>query len=145
MKTKKQPKVLYLAVPYSHLCPLTRESRYQKACYVASKLMRAGVIVFSPLSHSVPIAKYVGEVDDHEFWLGQDIPLLHRCDELLMVALDGWHKSRGVRKEMYEAFALGKPITIITEADIERLPAVPKNARRYFQSKILTETYDGNQ
>jgi len=118
------------------------EYRYQKACYTAAKLMQGGIIVFSPLSHSVPIAKYVGEVDEHEFWLSQDIPLLQRCDELLVVCLSGWQTSRGVRREVMEALALGKPVTAITESDIERLPAIPKDARRYFQTKTLLETYD---
>ena len=120
-----------------------REHRFRTACRAAALLMKHNIIVFSPLSHSVPIAEYVGNVeDDHDFWLGQDIPLLHRCDEVLVIALEGWSESKGVRREMFEALALRKPVVQIEEADIERLPAIPKTARTFLKSNIFTEVYD---
>ncbi len=137
--------ILYVACPFSHEKQDVRDYRFRTACRASALLMKAGVVVFSPLSHSVPIAEYVGEVEsDHEFWLGQDIPILQRCEELLILGLDGWTESLGVRKEMFEALVLKKPITLIEEADIERLPAIPKTARRFLKSEILTEVTDGN-
>jgi len=137
--------LLYLACPYTHSCPATREHRFRTACRTAAKLMQSGIAVFSPLSHSVPIAEFVGEVEsDHDFWLNQDLPILRRCDELLIVGLDGWTESKGVRKEMFEVLRLRKPITQIGEADIDRLPAIPKTARTYLQSNIFTEVYDAD-
>ena len=135
--------MLYTALPYSHFDPAVREHRFRTACRVAAILMKHRIPVFSPLSHSVPIAEFVGDVeDDHEFWMSMDIPILHRCDELLVVALDGWAESKGVRREMFEALMLRKPIVLIEEADIERLPAIPKTARTYLQSSIFTEVYN---
>ncbi len=135
--------LLYVACPYSHIDPKVRDYRFRTACRASALLMKAGVVVISPLSHSVPIAEYVGEVEsDHDFWLGQDIPILQRCEELLILGLDGWTESLGVRKEMFEALALKKPITLINEADIDFLPTIPKTARHFLQSEILKEIAD---
>ena len=122
-----------------------REHRFRTACRAAAILMKAGIVVFSPISHSVPIAEYVGEIEsEHDFWMSIDIPILHRCDELLVLGLDGWSESKGVQREMFEAIALRKPIVQIEEADIDRLPAIPQTARTYLKSSIFTEVYDAH-
>jgi len=124
---------------------MVREHRFRTACRAAALLMKHNITVFSPLSHSVPIAEYVGNVEsEHDFWMSMDIPVLHRCDEVLLLGLDGWTDSKGVRREMFEALRLRKPIVQIEEADIERLPAIPKTTRTYLKSSIFTEVYDAN-
>ena len=137
--------VLYVAAPFTHPEAATRERRYRAACRASALLMAAGVVVFSPLSHSVPIVQH-GELDemDSGFWLTMDLPLLERSDELLVLGLDGWDRSKGVVAEMFFALKHHKPITLIDESDIERLPAIPKTARKHLVSKILTEVYDVN-
>ena len=139
-----ESKLLYLAIPYAHPTPEVREHRFRTACRAAAKLMSAGVVVFSPLSHSVSIAEHGDLGEDHCFWMSMDIPILRRCDELLILGIDGWTESKGVRREMFEALRLRKPITVIDEADIDRLPSVPKTARRFLVSKILTEEMNEN-
>ena len=134
--------MIYLASPYSHRDPALRQSRYKIACRATAKLIAARIPVFSPLCNSVPAEELGGLEADHETYMAVDLPILRRCDELLIVALDGWEESLGVRREMFEALALRKPITIIDEADIERLPMVPKHARRFLQSNILTTEVD---
>ena len=136
--------LLYVACPFSHKAPAEREHRFRTACRASAILMKHHIVVFSPLSHSVPIAQYgdIGD-SDHDFWMSMDIPLLHRSDELLVLALEGWTESLGVKKEMFECISLRKPITVIGEADIERLPAIPKTAQKYLTSSIFTEVYDG--
>jgi len=135
--------VLYVALPFTHSEAATREHRFRAACRASALLMQSNICVFSPLSHSVPIVRH-GELDemDSDFWLTMDIPLLERSDELLILALDGWEQSKGVREELLFALEHNKPITLIEEKDIERLPAIPKTARKYLESKILTEVYD---
>jgi len=134
--------LLYVACPFSHKVPTEREHRFRTACRASAILMKHGIVVFSPLSHSVPINEFLSDIDSHDFWMSMDIPLLHRSDELLVLGMRGWTESLGVKKEMFECISLRKPITVIDEADIERLPAVPKHARRFLTSSILTEVYD---
>ena len=134
--------MIYLCSPYSHPDPVVMQYRYQKACRATAKLIAVGIPVFSPLCNSVPAVELGGLETDHDGFLAVDIPILQRCDEVLILGLDGWTESRGVRQEMFEALALRKPVIQIDEADIERLPAIPKTARKYLTSSILTEVYD---
>ena len=135
--------MLYLASPYSHSDPSTRQDRYKKSCRATAKLMAAGVPVFSPLCNSVPAVELGGLELDHAGFLAVDLEILRRCDEVLILGLEGWEASLGVRQEMFEALALAKPIILIDETAIERLPAIPKTARYFLTSSILTEVYDG--
>ena len=134
--------MLYLACPFTHSEPSIREYRYRMSCIAAAKLMRHGIVVFNPLSHSVPINEFLSDVDSHEFWMSMDLPILQRSTELLILGLEGWTKSRGVRSEMFEAMAYAKPITLIEEADIDLLPKIPKTAKRFLKSEIFTEVAD---
>lgn len=137
--------LLYLACPYSHPDPSVREYRYCTANRVAAQLMKAGIVVFSPLSHSVPISRHIPAVEmDHRFWMNQDLPLLCQCDEVLVLYLEGCRQSLGVRAEIFEALAHEKPITLIEEADIDLLPAIPKTARKFLKSEIFKEVVDVN-
>ena len=137
--------ILYVAAPFTHREASTREHRFQVACRASALLMQSNICCFSPLSHSVPIVRYGGKsLDelDSDFWLTMDIPFLERSDELLILGLGGWERSKCVLAEMLFALKNHKPITLIEENEIEKLPKVPKTARRFLESKILTETYD---
>ncbi len=135
--------VLYLACPYSHPDPAIREYRYSTANRVAAQLMKSGIVVFSPLSHSVSIARHIPELEmAHRFWMNQDLPLLRLCDELLILGLNDWTKSEGVRSEMFEAMAHAKPITLIEEKHIDLLPRIPESAKHFLKSNILKEVDD---
>ncbi len=139
-----EPKLLYLACPFTHSSPEIQEYRYRLSCRVAAKLMRCGITVFNPLSHSVPICEFIGDIkDQHSFWMAVDLPILRRSDEILVLGLPGWTESRGVRSEMFEALAHAKPVTQIEEADIELLPRIPKTARKYLTSDIFKEVENG--
>ena len=135
--------MLYLACPYSHPNSLVREKRFHTANHVAAKLMQCGIVVFSPLSHSVPISTEFSDsvTLSHEFWMSQDLPILRRCDEMLLLGLSGWRHSLGVGREMFEAMTLKIPITLINESDIELLPSIPKRAQHFLTSRIFIE-YD---
>lgn len=98
---------IYLACPYSHPDPKVCEMRCEKADRAAAYLMACGYIVFSPISHSHPISKHLGNHLDHSFWLRQDAAWLDVCDEIHILTLDGWDKSIGVAWE--RGYAADKP------------------------------------
>ena len=102
---------VYLACPFSHSDPKVRAYRAKMADKMASKLMMQGYLVFSPLSHSVPISKYT-DVDpcDHDFWLRQDLWILDVCDEFHILCIDGWHDSHGLKVELERAKEKGLKI-----------------------------------
>lgn len=102
---------VYLAVPYMHDSSLVREYRFNAANKAAATLINEGYVVFSPISHSHPIA-----VDGNiqglgwETWERQDIAMLRLCKALFVLQLDGWDQSLGVQAEIKEAKRMGIPI-----------------------------------
>lgn len=100
--------MIYLASPYTHPDPAVREERFQQACRAAAALVNAGHVVFAPIVHSHPIAAY-GLPTTWAFWRQQDQAFLERCDELVVLMLDGWRQSAGVQGEIGLAQELGKP------------------------------------
>ena len=101
---------IYLAVPYSG-----RESHaFKTASEFSGVLFSEGYHVFSPVSHSHPIAVMGPEglsEKDADFWLDFDLPLLHGwADELWVLMNEGWQRSYGVAKEIELAYRLGMPV-----------------------------------
>jgi len=79
----------YLAVPYSHSDPEIQAQRYQKVCKAAAKLMEAGFIIFSPITHTIPLEELVKPAtkSDHEFWMRQDLPVLAQAAYMFVLTL----------------------------------------------------------
>jgi hypothetical protein len=101
--------MIYLASPYTHPDPAVREQRFDAACVVAALLLREGHLVFSPIAHSHPLMRF-GLPIEWDFWSRYDSCHLERCDEVLVLMLDGWEESRGVQAEIALAKSLGKPV-----------------------------------
>jgi hypothetical protein len=106
-------KLIYLAIPYTW----NPEKSFEIANKVAAKLMLKGIRVFSPISHSYPIAKNLSPEQNtsYNFWMHQDLTILSRCDELLVVTIGDngeslIKESKGCTTELQVADALGIPI-----------------------------------
>jgi hypothetical protein len=102
---------IYLAIPYSGMA----DESFRIANEVSSKLMNEGHIVFSPISHSHPIAIAHNLPTDWEFWKKFDESFIEWCDELWVVIIgeNGYelcNKSKGVTAEMQIAKGYGKQI-----------------------------------
>lgn len=121
--------MIYLASPYSHPDAAVREHRFQMACRAAARLMRDGHTVFPPICHSHPIAQY-GLPTDWSFWERQDREHLARCDEVVVLLLDGCRESRGVRAEIRLAEALGKPVRYLIPEGVVVSPTMARVAQR---------------
>jgi hypothetical protein len=51
------------------------------------------------------------------FWQQIDREHLRRCDEVVVLMLDGWDRSVGVREEVCIARELGKPVRFLDPAN----------------------------
>jgi Domain of unknown function (DUF1937) len=103
-------KLVYLACPYSHPEASVRESRFQAANRAAAELMRSGLFVFSPISHTHPIA-IAGDLPlGWDFWEGYDRAILAACGRMIVLMLDGWRESKGVQAEIGIAQEMGLPV-----------------------------------
>ena len=109
-------KIIYVALPYSHPERAMRTRRFLAANRYAAKLMLAGHVVFSPISHSHPISIHLDNSCDSEFYLKQDLPFMRACDEMHILCLYGWEESSGIKAEVELAKELGMKVKHINEA-----------------------------
>ena len=114
-------KLIYLAVPYSHSERKVREQRYNEVTQFAGELLKQGYFVYSPITHSHPIAYHVDLPKEFQFWRDYCLEMLRRCDELWVLCLPGWKESEGVMAEIKEAKRLEKEIIYVTEDEGDEL------------------------
>lgn len=101
---------VYLASPFTHPDSQVRRERYIKACAHAARLMLDGQAVFAPIPHSYSIEDHFPQLEGFDFWMHQDLPILHHAAKLIVLKLDGWDKSKGVAREMEYAKENGIPV-----------------------------------
>jgi len=104
--------MIYLASPYSHPDLAVRQQRFDAACRAAAALLLAGHAVYSPIVYGHPLVQH-GLPVDWSFWQRWGRELLTRCDEVIVLQLDGWIDSVGVQAEIALARTLGKPLQFV--------------------------------
>ena len=104
---------VYLAIPYS----FNPDTAYRIANIVAANLMQQGYIVFSPISHSHPVAEYLPTKlkTDSDWWMTQDLPFVEWADEIRVVSIGSFGseliaESKGVCMEIAHAKLHNKKI-----------------------------------
>lgn len=106
--------MIYLCCPYSHAEPAVREQRFRAASEAAATLFRAGHHVFSPVSHSHPVATSgVPLPGDFAFWSAWCLSMLARCDAVAVLPLPGWQESTGVAAELQFAREADMPVAVL--------------------------------
>lgn len=110
MKSHSVHPLTYLACPYTHDDPVVREYRFQQANVTAAKLLHQGHIVFSPVSHSHPIALASNLPGDWEYWKPWCMAYLRLSKALFVLMLNGWKESVGIRAELQVAKDMEIPI-----------------------------------
>ena len=123
--------LVYLACPYSHPDRKVREQRFVAANIAAALLMTdRGEAVFSPISHTHPIAKDGALPLGWEFWSWYDRAVLSVCHKVYVLQLPGWQQSCGVAAETAIATEMGLPIEYLGRpwiGDVEA-PAAPERS-----------------
>ena len=104
-------KITYLATCYTHADRVVRERRYHIVNEVAARLMIAGRVVFSPITHGHAMCDTASTVLplEWDFWQQQCDPFLSVMHELIVLTQDGWTQSVGVAYEIAAAERRGVP------------------------------------
>ena len=121
--------MIYLASPYSDPHPEVREQRYHRACVALAEFVRAGQPAFSPIVHGHPLTA-LGVPGGWEFWRGLNKRYLERCDELVVLTLDGWQQSVGVQAEIAWARGLRIPTSYRSPPEVAKSPATSPTLAR---------------
>lgn len=107
--------LIYLACPYTHKDHAVMVSRFEAVNKVAAKLMAEGKYVFSPISHTHPIAEASnGQLPrGWDYWEGYDRVMLAACSRIIVLRLPGWEISTGVQAEIKIGQEMGIPVEYI--------------------------------
>src|SRR6516164_1938445 len=106
----KAAELVYLATPYSKY-PAGLEKAHSEAARLTGELLKLGLRVYSPISHTHPIAVYAGiNPLDHSIWLPFDQAIMSKSDALLVAKMDKWEESYGIGEEIKWFGEAGRPI-----------------------------------
>lgn len=107
--------VAYLSSPYSHSDPDVRQQRFAAVCRAAARMMvEDRVAVYSPVAHGHSVAEQGGiNAMNHQFWMSQCLPFVGMVDELVVLKLDGWEDSQGIKSEIAQAEMFGVPVRYV--------------------------------
>ncbi len=99
----------YLATPYSRYSKGI-EAAFNDAVSAAATCIKAGVMVFSPIAHSHPIA-VAGQIAGHfEQWAALDEAMIAASNGMIVVEMEGWQESAGIKAEIDLCHKLGKSV-----------------------------------
>lgn len=101
--------MVYLATPYTKY-KNGINAAFQDAAILASKMLTQGYKVYSPISHTHPIAIYGGIDPTSEMWVQFDETMMAVSDTLIVGMMEGWEDSWGVKKEIEHFRERGKMI-----------------------------------
>jgi hypothetical protein len=111
--------VVYLACPYTDPDPAVRKVRFDAATAAAADLIRAGRIVYSPITMTHPIDVVLAGASNtlgSDYWVAFDEAFMEMCSEIVVLRLDGWQKSSGIKRELAFFQERKKPVRYMDPA-----------------------------
>lgn len=113
----------FMACPYSHPDQSIVEARFDACTLAATKMSLAGFPVYSQITISHPMnlsaAKNMSgaKID----WAPIDKVFMDKCDEIIVLELDGWKESGGVQREIEYFKDRGAKVWLFSEFEKEML------------------------
>ena len=103
----------YLASPYSRY-PDGIEAAFQEASRAAGALIRVGVPVYCPISHTHPIAIHSGtDPICHSTWLPLDKAFVDTSVGMIICTMPTWESSFGIKQEVKWFQEAGKLVMLM--------------------------------
>ena len=117
---------IFLACPYGHSEDSVVEERFNRCNEVAATIVVAGHAVFSQVTMSHPINRVLQGYDRAaigKLWAPIDAAFMEMLDELVVLDLEGWEQSAGIRREIDYFKGRGRKVSVWSEAAVEFPPA----------------------
>lgn len=95
--------LVYVAGPYRHDEREVMDARIVGHQQVMCRLAEAGMVPYSPIAMWGPCAHKELSSDiesSFTFWMEQDLPILAKCDLMLVCPFPGWNHSEGTAREI---------------------------------------------
>ncbi|MCK9468404.1 MAG: DUF1937 family protein [Porticoccaceae bacterium] len=112
--------IMYVGSAYMHPDPSVRAQRCQMVTLATGGLIKKGVVAFSPIAHSHPIASQVDLDGGFETWRYFDLSMIASMELFGMLLMDGFMESKGMAEELRYARLLRKPVYVIGVTQIDR-------------------------
>jgi uncharacterized protein DUF1937 len=129
-ETRRSPgEIVYLACPYTDPDPEVRKHRFDCVTMAAAHLIEQGLIVYSPLTMTHPVDLVLareGETLGSDYWVRFDEAFMAVCSRMVILKLDGWESSSGVRRETEWFVSHGQPIEYLEWSKVEESHGTPR-------------------
>lgn len=96
-------KLIYIASPYNHTDSEVVKNNFEFVTKFSADLCSKGLVAFSPITYGHTLLEYQSMPTDWEFWKNFCLSFLKHSDELWVLMMPGWDKSRGVTEEILYA------------------------------------------
>lgn len=100
-------KIIYIGCPYSDKDPEIMKKRYSQITSITARLVKEGYVVFSPITYGHILCEFEDMPVDFDFWQNLCIKFLQASDLMLVIKLDGWEGSKGLKEEVLYCKANG--------------------------------------
>lgn len=113
---------IFLACPYSHADENVVHERFIACNKVAAKIAEAGNVIFSQVTMSHPINLVLQKTEKAnigKMWAPIDAVFLEMMEELIILDLDGWDKSAGIKREIEFYEGRGQRVSLWSAVETE--------------------------
>jgi hypothetical protein len=109
---------LYMLSPYSKYEHGTQEAA-EMAAWAAGKLLEQDIVVHSPIAETHAVAAAAGlEQTDHRFWLARDERFMNSSKGAVVLTMDGWEDSFGMKWELAWYEKTNKPVFYLDPSEL---------------------------
>jgi hypothetical protein len=105
--------MIFLSSPYSHKNVEVIVDRVEKTSQFVAERFAAGEEIFSPVVYAHNILKHADLPSDWTFWKTFCTHMIMKCRSIMVLQLEGWEESEGVKEEIDLANKFGLPIKYV--------------------------------
>ena len=106
----KAGELVYVSAPFLDNDEEVMEHRRFRTAVHCAMLLADGALAFSPIIYNENLVNIFWQSGTEMDWEHFGLQMLRKSDRLVVLKLDGWHESLGVKREIAEAERLGLPI-----------------------------------